>query len=134
MTAIHLQAPHGDWRRVSHRPRRTSRLVERALAAVRDWRRRRRDRLQIAALDARISRDIKTRRSDPLDLDRPSWREQLKRCDLRGTANDDSAVALSGAAEVNRGHLNSMWRRRGSGNRLPRGRVWRAWMEAVQRS
>jgi len=70
MTAIHLQASRGDWRRVSHRPRRTSRLVERALAAVRDWRRRRRDRLQIAAPDARISRDIETRRSDPLDLDR----------------------------------------------------------------
>jgi hypothetical protein len=31
---------------------------------------RRRDRLQIAALDARISRDIETRRGDPLDLAR----------------------------------------------------------------
>jgi hypothetical protein len=38
--------------------------------AVRDWRRRRRDSRQIAALDARISRDIETRRGDPLDLDR----------------------------------------------------------------
>ena len=70
MTAIHLQASRGDWRRVSHRPRRTSRLVERALAAVRDWRRRRRDRLQIAALDARTSRDIEICRGHPLDLDR----------------------------------------------------------------
>jgi hypothetical protein len=70
MTAIHSQAPRGGWRRVLHRPRRAGRLVDRALAAVRDWRRRRRDRLQIAALDARISRDIEICRSDPLDLDR----------------------------------------------------------------
>jgi len=70
MTAIRSQVPYGSWGRVWHRPRRASRLVERALAAVLDWRRRRRDRLQIAALDARISRDIETRRGDPLDLDR----------------------------------------------------------------
>ena len=70
MIAIHSQAPCGGWRRVWHRRRRASRLVERALVAVRDWRRRRRDRLQIAALDAGISRDIETRRGDPLDLDR----------------------------------------------------------------
>jgi hypothetical protein len=70
MTAIHSQAPHGGWRRVSHRPRRTGRLVERALAAIRDWRRRRRTRLQVAALDAQLSRDIESRRGDPLDLDR----------------------------------------------------------------
>jgi hypothetical protein len=44
--------------------------VERALAAVADWRRRRRDRLQISALDARISRDIEALRRDPLDLAR----------------------------------------------------------------
>ena len=70
MIAIHSQALYGGWRRAWHRPRRASRLVERALVAVRDWRKRRRDRLQIAALDARISRDIETRRGDPLDLDR----------------------------------------------------------------
>jgi uncharacterized protein YjiS (DUF1127 family) len=71
MTAIHSQAPHGGWHRVSHRPRRAGRLVERAVAAVRDWRRRRRNRLQIAALNARmISRDIQICRGDPLDLDR----------------------------------------------------------------
>ncbi len=70
MTAIHSQVPCGGWRRVWHRPRRASRLVERALAAIRDWRKRRRDRLQIAALDARISRDIETCYGDPLDLDR----------------------------------------------------------------
>ena len=70
MTPIHSQVPCGGRRRVWHRRRRASRLVERALVAVRDWRRRRRDRLQIAALDARTSRDIETRRGDPLDLDR----------------------------------------------------------------
>jgi hypothetical protein len=70
MTAINSQAPYGGWRRVWHRPRRASRLAGRALAAVRDWRRRRRDRLQIAALDARISRDREIYRSDPVDLDR----------------------------------------------------------------
>src|SRR5260221_4039409 len=70
MTAIHSQVPYVGWRRGWHRPRRASRLVGRALVAVRAWRRRRRDRLQIAALDARISRDIETRRGDPLDLDR----------------------------------------------------------------
>jgi len=70
MAAIDWQAPRGGWRRVSHRPRCARRLVQRTVAAVRDWRRRRRDRLQIAVLDARISRDIKTRHGDPLHLDR----------------------------------------------------------------
>jgi uncharacterized protein YjiS (DUF1127 family) len=70
MTAIHLQAPRGGWHRASHWPRRAARVVERALAAVSEWRRRRRIRLQIAALNARISRDIEIGRGDPLDLDR----------------------------------------------------------------
>jgi len=70
MTAIRSQVPYGSWGRVWHRPRRASRLVARALAAVCGWRRSRRDRLQIAAVDARISRDIEPRRGDPLDLDR----------------------------------------------------------------
>jgi hypothetical protein len=70
MTAIHSQAQHGGWRRVSHRPRRAGRLIERTLAAVRDWRRRRRNRHQIAALNARISRDLEICCSDPLDFDR----------------------------------------------------------------
>src|SRR5260370_23449635 len=65
MTAIHSQAAYGGWRRVWHRPRRASPLVEGALAAVRDWRRRRRYRLQIAALDARLWRDTETPRRDP---------------------------------------------------------------------
>jgi uncharacterized protein YjiS (DUF1127 family) len=70
MTAIHPHAALGGWRRASHRPRRAGCLVERVLAAVRDWRRYRRGRRQIAALDARISRDIEVWRGDPLDRDR----------------------------------------------------------------
>jgi len=53
MTAIHSHAPHGGWRRVSHRPLRASRLVQRALAAVRDWRRGLQDRNRTSALDER---------------------------------------------------------------------------------
>jgi hypothetical protein len=70
MTAIHLRTPLGGWCRTSGRPRRAGRVVERALAAVREWRRRRRIRLQISALNARISRSIEIRRGDPLDLER----------------------------------------------------------------
>lgn len=69
MTAIHLQAPHRGWHRAS-RPRRAGGLVERALAAVREWRGRRRIRLQVTAFNARISRDIEICGDDPLDLDR----------------------------------------------------------------
>ena len=36
MSAIHSRVPYGGWRRVWHRPRRASRLVEGALAVVRD--------------------------------------------------------------------------------------------------
>ena len=82
MTAIHSQAPHGGWRRVSHRPRRTSRLVQRALAAVRDWRRRLQDRNRSAALDERTLRDGGICRSDELYLDstqreREAWLDTL---------------------------------------------------------
>ena len=75
MTAIHPQAPHGGWRRVSHRPRRASRLVQRALAAVRDWRRRLQDRNRSSALDERTLLDSGICRSDELYLDR----EQIER-------------------------------------------------------
>jgi uncharacterized protein YjiS (DUF1127 family) len=83
MIAIHPQASHGGWRRVLHRPRRASRLVERALAAVRNWRRRRHDRNRIVALDERTLRDIGICRSDPLYLDseqkeRDAWLDTLR--------------------------------------------------------
>lgn len=77
MTAIHLQVSHDGWRRALRRRRRgVGRLIERALAAVREWRRRRRMRGQITALDARISRDIGICRGDPLDLDREQKERQ----------------------------------------------------------
>jgi hypothetical protein len=69
MTAIHSQVLHGDWRRVSRRPRRARRLIERALASVRDWLRHWHNRFQIAALDAQFLRDIESRRGDPLGFD-----------------------------------------------------------------
>jgi hypothetical protein len=52
------------------------------VAAIRDWRRRRRGRRQISALDARISRDIEICRGDPLDLhheqkEREAWLDTL---------------------------------------------------------
>ena len=74
MTAIHSQAPHGGWRRVSNRPRRGS-LLQRALAAVRDWRGRLQDRNRSSALDERILRDSGICRSEEPYLDR----EQIER-------------------------------------------------------
>ena len=71
MIASHSEVPHGGWWRGSHRPRwRAGGLVESALAAIRDWRQRRRARRQIAALDARVSHDIAICRCDPLDRNR----------------------------------------------------------------
>jgi hypothetical protein len=81
MTAIHSQARHGSWRRVSHRPRRAS-LLQKALAAVRDWRRRLQDRNRSSALDERTLRDSGICRSEELYLDRQqierdSWLDTL---------------------------------------------------------
>ena len=82
MTAIHSQATHGGWRRVSHRPRRASRLAERALAAVRDWRKRLQDRNRSSALDERTLRDSGICHSDTFYLDstqreRDAWLDTL---------------------------------------------------------
>jgi uncharacterized protein YjiS (DUF1127 family) len=79
MTAIHPQASQSGWRQVLHRPQRASRLVARALAAVRDRRRRN----QIVALDERTLRDIGICRSDPLYLEseqkeRDAWLDTLR--------------------------------------------------------
>jgi uncharacterized protein YjiS (DUF1127 family) len=70
MSAIPFQAPDTGWRRVSHRPRngRTGGLFGRTLSALRDWRRRRRNRNELAALDDRTLRDIGLSRSDALYL------------------------------------------------------------------
>jgi hypothetical protein len=82
MTAIHSQAPHGGWRRVSHWRPRASRLVQRALAAVRDWRRRLRDRNRTSALDERTLLDSEICRGDTFYLDstqreRDAWLDTL---------------------------------------------------------
>jgi hypothetical protein len=82
MTAIRSQAPHGSWRRASRRPRRARRLVQRALAAVRDWRRRLQDRIRSSALDERTLRDSGICCSDELCLDssqreREAWLDTL---------------------------------------------------------
>ena len=74
MTVIHSPASYGGWRRVSHRPRRAS-LLQKALAAVRDWRRRLQDRNRSSALDERTLRDSGICRSEELYLDR----EQIER-------------------------------------------------------
>ena len=74
MTVIHSQASYGGWRRVSHRPRRAS-LLQKALAATRDWRRRLQDRNRSSALDERTLRDSGICRSEGLYLDR----EQIER-------------------------------------------------------
>ena len=74
MTVIHSQASYGGWRRVSDRRRRAS-LLQKALAAVRDWRRRLQDRNRSSALDERSLRDSGICRSEELYLDR----EQIER-------------------------------------------------------
>ena len=74
MTLIHSRASYGGWRRVSHRPRRAS-LLQKALAAVRDWRSRLQDRNRSSALDERSLRDSGICRSEELYLDR----EQIER-------------------------------------------------------
>jgi hypothetical protein len=82
MAAIDSQSLHGSWRRVSHRPRRASRLVERALAAVRDWRRRLQDRNRSSALDERTVRDSgichgNTFYLDSTQRERDAWLDTL---------------------------------------------------------
>ena len=81
MKVIHSQAAYGGWRRVSHRPRRAS-LLQRALAAVRDWRRRLQDRNRSSAFDERTLRDSEICRSDTFYLDstqreRDAWLDTL---------------------------------------------------------
>jgi uncharacterized protein YjiS (DUF1127 family) len=83
MTAIHSQAPHGGWRRISRRPRPASGLVQRALAAVRDWRGRLQDRNRLSVLDERTLRDSGICRNDELHVDREqierdAWLETLR--------------------------------------------------------
>ena len=83
MTAIHSQAPHGGWLRASHRPGRASRLVQRALAAVGDWRRRLQDRNRSSALEERALCDsgICCREElyhDREQIERDAWLDTLR--------------------------------------------------------
>ena len=78
MTAIHFEAPS---RRLGAVPRqlgrRTTRSIAgRVLATCREWRRRARDRAQLARLDDRMLRDIGINRADAEFLsNKPLWRE-----------------------------------------------------------
>ncbi len=69
MSITQSQARLG-WRRVSRRRGRgrAGGIVGRALATVRDWRRRIKDRNQLAALDERTLHDLGLSRSDTLYL------------------------------------------------------------------
>ena len=83
MTAIHSQAPYGGWRRASHRPGRASRLIQRALAAVRDWRGRLQDRNRSSALDEATLCDSGICRCEELyhdreQIERDAWLETLR--------------------------------------------------------
>lgn len=77
MTAVQLQPSRGclvppEQRRA--RPR-AGEAVERMLATVREWRRRARDRAQLAALDDRTLADIGVTRADVEYLsNKPFWR------------------------------------------------------------
>ena len=83
MTAIHSHVPHDALRRASHRPRRASRLVQRALAAVRDWRKRLQDPNRSSALDELTLCDRGICRCEELyhdreQIERDAWLETLR--------------------------------------------------------
>jgi uncharacterized protein YjiS (DUF1127 family) len=78
MAAIHFEAPRRRLGAVPHhRGRRVaSELAGGALAIWREWRRRARDRAELASLDDRMLRDIGLTRSDAEFLsNKPFWRE-----------------------------------------------------------
>jgi uncharacterized protein YjiS (DUF1127 family) len=66
MTTTPWHALDIGWRREQERPRRDQgrRVAGRFLAALRDWRRRVRERNELAALDERTLRDIGLTRAD----------------------------------------------------------------------
>jgi uncharacterized protein YjiS (DUF1127 family) len=74
MTASSLQAFHTCRRTTARRT--TGRAVERALAVLREWRRRSRDRAKVAVFDDRMLDDIGITRAEAESLSRkPFWRE-----------------------------------------------------------
>jgi uncharacterized protein YjiS (DUF1127 family) len=57
-------------------PRRLSGFLRRVRAALREWRRRKNGRLELARLDERMLRDIGLTRSDAeYEINKPFWRE-----------------------------------------------------------
>ena len=82
MKVIQSQATYGGWRRIPNRPRRAS-LLQRALAAVCDWRRRLQDRNRSSALDERTLCDSGICRCEELyhdreQIERDAWLETLR--------------------------------------------------------
>ena len=80
MAAIHLEMPrrrHAPFPHHRGRGRRmTSGVAGRLLATLRQWRRRARDRAELATLDARMLKDIGLTRGDAEFLsNKPFWRE-----------------------------------------------------------
>ena len=76
MTVIPLHeigGPRVGWRRARYAP---ASVARRVLWALREWRRRARDRSQLAQLDDRMLRDIGLIRADAEFLiNKPFWRE-----------------------------------------------------------
>jgi len=78
MTAIHLQPCPGAHGELRHRAAldALSDTTNWVLATVREWRRRGRERAQLAALDDRMLRDIGLTHADREFLaNKPFWRE-----------------------------------------------------------
>jgi uncharacterized protein YjiS (DUF1127 family) len=78
MTVIPLHEPRRHIGRVRHHTlRRTlTDATDGVLATLREWRRRARDRAQLARLDDRMLKDIGLTRADAQFLsDKPFWRE-----------------------------------------------------------
>ncbi|HEV2336950.1 MAG TPA: DUF1127 domain-containing protein [Stellaceae bacterium] len=76
MTAIHLQSRHDIVGTRDHGRAALSEAAGRVFATVREWRRRSRDRAQLAALDARTLADIGLTPGDAQFLaNKPFWKE-----------------------------------------------------------
>ena len=101
MTVIHSQASYGGWRRVSHRPRRAS-LLQKALAAVRDWRRRLHDRNRSSAFDDQGLRDSGICRSegDPPPI---WWTPMLGFRARRKVSDEHNTPGISGGLQTRSG-------------------------------
>jgi uncharacterized protein YjiS (DUF1127 family) len=78
MTAIHLQPYHGSRSRFHRHPARDalSDATDWVFATLREWRRRSRERGELATLDDRMLQDIGLTRGDAEFLvNKPFWRE-----------------------------------------------------------